>query len=187
MNDIKIEDNYLKSHELKHVQDLFGPFELGNRIQNEIGIIPWNLGEILNYPTGDVNELDNYQLSSILYQSPDSIIGPDPHTTHFNKFLFPLFFRGMDPRCLLKVKVNLQMRTTEIRKNGFHCDYPPHFSGAKTSIFYINNNDGYTEFKDGTKIESVANRLITFPQDMEHRGTTCTNKPFRLVINFNYF
>ena len=50
----------------------------------------------------------------------------------------------------------------------------------------MNTNDGYTLFEDGTKVESVMNRLVTFPYTMKHAGTTCTNSPFRMVINFNY-
>ena len=56
-----------------------------------------------------------------------------------------------------------------------------------TSILYLNTNDGYTQFENGTKIESIENRLITFPLSYRHTGTTCTNQPFRAVINFNYF
>ena len=73
-----------------------------------------------------------------------------------------------------------------VRQRGGLIDILDEFDGLKTSIFYINSNDGYTEFEDGTKVESVANRLVTFPHHMKHRGTTCTNQPFRLVINFNY-
>ena len=50
----------------------------------------------------------------------------------------------------------------------------------------MNTNNGYTEFENGVKIESVANRLITFPAGMKHRGTSCTDKKIRVVINFNY-
>ena len=56
----------------------------------------------------------------------------------------------------------------------------------KTSILYMNTNDGYTKFEDGTKVESVANRMVTFPNSMKHTGTTTSNSEYRLVINFNY-
>ena len=56
-----------------------------------------------------------------------------------------------------------------------------------TSIFYVNTNNGYTEFEDGTKVESVENRLVTFSLNMKHRGTSCTDEKTRVVINFNYF
>ena len=189
MSDIKIEDNYLSSKEFEQVQDIFAPASdySQNEIQKNMGSINWTLSPVINYSTGNESELHNYQLACLFFQSPDPRIGADPYFIQFNKFMFPFFFHKMQPRGLLRVKGNLQMRTTEIMEHGFHCDYPPHYSGAKTSIFYINSNDGYTEFKDGTKIESVRNRLVTFPHHMEHRGTTCTNKPFRLVLNFNYF
>ena len=37
-----------------------------------------------------------------------------------------------------------------------------------TSILYINTNDGYTKFEDGTIVESVENRLVTFDSRMKH-------------------
>ena len=181
MSDIKIEDDYLPSYELEQVQYLFDSSRPENKIQNKIGPIPWTLASVI----GGSND---YQLTCVLYRSPDADIGPEPIVSLQNNFLFPIFFAQIDPKCLLRVKANLQMRTSEIIKNGFHWDYPADkYAGAKTSIFYINSNDGYTEFEDGTRIESVANRLVTFPLNMKHRGTTCTDKPFRVVINFNYF
>ena len=51
----------------------------------------------------------------------------------------------------------------------------------------MNTNNGYTLFENGTKIESVANRMITFPTNMKHTGTSCTDENTRVVINFNYF
>ena len=58
---------------------------------------------------------------------------------------------------------------------------------GKTAIFYLNTNNGYTLFEDGTKIESVANRLLTFDANLPHTGTSCTDKQFRCVLNINYF
>ena len=56
----------------------------------------------------------------------------------------------------------------------------------KTSILYLNTNNGYTRFEDGTKVESVANRMVTFPNQMMHTGTTTTDSEYRLVLNLNY-
>ena len=50
----------------------------------------------------------------------------------------------------------------------------------------MNTNNGYTRFEDGTKVESVANRMVTFPNQMMHTGTTTTDSEYRLVINLNY-
>ena len=63
---------------------------------------------------------------------------------------------------------------------------PPSTAPYTTSIFYMNTNNGYTEFEDGTKVESIANRIVSFPFNMEHTGTSCTDEQTRIVINFNY-
>ena len=43
-----------------------------------------------------------------------------------------------------------------------------------------------TKFEDGTKVESVANRFVTFPANIKHTGSTCRDEKTRDVINFNY-
>ena len=57
----------------------------------------------------------------------------------------------------------------------------------QTAIYYVNSNDGYTLFEDGTKVESVGNRLVRFPTNIKHTGTTCTDANRRVLINFNWF
>ena len=94
---------------------------------------------------------------------------------------------------LLRIKANLLTKTSSIIKNTFHVDildfidFPEKLKQWTTSIFYENTNNGYTEFEDGTKVESVANRMVTFPANLKHRGTSCTDEKTRVVINFNYF
>ena len=56
-----------------------------------------------------------------------------------------------------------------------------------TSIFYINTNNGHTRFENGKRVESVANRMVTFPSHLQHTGTSCTNARTRVLINFNYY
>ena len=57
----------------------------------------------------------------------------------------------------------------------------------KTSIFYVNTNNGYTEFEDGTIVRSIENRFVEFSGDTLHRGVSSTDVKKRIVINFNYF
>ena len=93
---------------------------------------------------------------------------------------------------LNRIKANLELyRGEERHYSEFHYDYTnsegiPN-KDMTTSIFYMNTNNGYTEFKDGTKIESVANRFVSFPSNTLHRGVTQTDTKTRVVINFNYF
>ena len=97
----------------------------------------------------------------------------------------------IQPRALIRVKANLNYITEEIHKYDFHTDLGEFksdtYDGATTAVFYLNDNNGYTEFEDGTKIDSVSNRLVRFPQNTAHRGTSCTDQPYRVVLNINYF
>tara|TARA_Y100000590_G_C15044643_1_gene760217 strand:+ start:18 stop:512 length:495 start_codon:yes stop_codon:yes gene_type:complete len=89
---------------------------------------------------------------------------------------------------LYRIKANLLTRTQKIIPNTFHTDIGGNMGVLPytTAIFYVNSNNGYTEFEDGTKIESIENRWISFPEDIKHRGTSCTDERVRVVINFNF-
>ena len=56
-----------------------------------------------------------------------------------------------------------------------------------TCIYYVNTCNGYTEFEDGTIVESVANRMAVFSSSILHRGVTQTDTKVRCVINCNWF
>jgi hypothetical protein len=87
-------------------------------------------------------------------------------------------------KALVRVKANLYPSTSKIVEHEFHVDYTFKHKGA---IFSVNTCDGYTKLGDGTKIESVENRLLLFDSSKNHASTTCTNSNVRVNINFNYF
>ena len=83
-----------------------------------------------------------------------------------------------------RINVNNLHRTRFFNYNtGFHTDG---YDCPRTAIFYINTCNGYTKFKKGSKVMSVANRMVFFPSEMEHAGFTCTDERRRVIINFNY-
>ena len=92
----------------------------------------------------------------------------------------------INPRLLIRIKANLTPRADKIIEHGFHRDVEPPIPNATTSVLYLNTNNGYTTFEDGTKISSVENTFVSFPSDMKHTGSTCTDTKFRALINFNY-
>jgi hypothetical protein len=89
----------------------------------------------------------------------------------------------LNPLALIRIKANLQIKTNEIIKHTMHTDQD---FKSTTAIFYVNTNNGYTEFEDGQKINSEENKLIIFDTFFKHCGTTCTDKNERIVINFNF-
>ena len=104
-----------------------------------------------------------------------------PKSIHYNN-LVPLLEK-LEVRCLIRVKANLYPNTERLHEHPMHTDYDYCHSGALLSL---NTCDGYTKLKDGTKIDSVANRILLFDSNEEHCSTTTTNVPARINININY-
>ena len=84
---------------------------------------------------------------------------------------------------LLHVKANLNVRAPENLEHGFHRDHP---WNGKTSVFYLNDNDGYTKFQNGQVVKSKANRAVIFDSPELHTGSTPTDVYARYVINLNW-
>ena len=164
---MKIQDDFLDLKEFLEIQ---------SNIMH--GDFAWFFSDGIDFH-GD----NKFQLCHTLYASGQPT---SPYFERINPIL-----KKINPMSIWRIKVNLITKTSNIVENEFHVD----MSGVSeermqhwtTSIFYINSNDGYTEFEDGTKVESVKNRIISFPSNTKHRGTSCTNQKARIAINFNYF
>jgi hypothetical protein len=99
------------------------------------------------------------------------------------EMLFPIFY-VIQPMNFIRVKANLIPRAEKIVSHGLHIDtFTPY---SITGIYYVNNNNGCTEFEDGDKVESKQNRIVLFPSNMQHTGTTCTDAKVRVAININF-
>ena len=91
---------------------------------------------------------------------------------------------------LHRIKANLEPIKPDRHISDFH--YDVHMDGRPcdfmtTGIYYVNTNDGYTEFETGDKVESVANRYVKFPSNIKHRGVSQVDTKVRCVLNLNYF
>tara|TARA_B100000287_G_C20467580_1_gene715893 strand:- start:209 stop:700 length:492 start_codon:yes stop_codon:yes gene_type:complete len=88
---------------------------------------------------------------------------------------------------LIRIKANLNPQTFIFnRSTGWHVDYPRPLPEHKSAIYYVNTNNGYTQFKWRKKVKSVENRIVIADVTREHSGFTCTDKKSRVIINFNY-
>jgi hypothetical protein len=112
------------------------------------------------------------------------------HTFFHNSNVNSNYFGIVEPvlsklniKDLIRIKGNLYPRTEQLKNHGQHIDYDFEHKGA---IFYINTNNGFTVLEDGTKIESVENRLLIFDAYKMHNSTNCTDEKVRMNINFNY-
>jgi len=165
---MKIEDNFLKQEEFDKIQKLMG----------EPSPFPWFYADRIVFE----DDVDKFQFIHAFY---DNHMPMSPFSNELDSII-----NIIQPFSIVKIRAKLLTRTPEIVESTFHVDIPLSEEKLKqwtTSIFYINTNNGYTKFEDGTIVESVANRMLSFPANMKHCGTSCTNERRRIVINFNYF
>ena len=167
---MKIEDNFLEQKVFDELQTLI----MG-------GDFAWYFNSTIVY---DEDTSDRFQFTHMFYA------GAAPRSEFLDQ-LTPII-EIIKPISLWRIKANLLTRTSNIIENRFHSDLENILPKEKlkqwtTSIFYMGTNNGYTKFEDGTKVESVANRMVSFPANIKHRGTSCTDEKTRVVINFNYF
>ena len=161
---MKIKDNFLVKKDLTQLENL---------IYNNF---PWYLQK--EQVTGAD---DGYWLSHILYDEdvPKSDLY-NPITKIFKNYLNYL--------TLIRINVNLLLRQETPSISDFHTDLDEHLNKEKvtTAIFYLNTNNGFTEFEDGDKVDSVKNRLVMFPTNTLHRAVGQTDTVERVLLNFNF-
>ena len=173
MSEIQVIDNFLNREDFEELKPIFSKQIL------------WNFSEILHEDDLICDKKYNYQyVHSVYYRQ-------EPVSRYFNNVI--PFLTKLNSRALVRCKVNSICREEEIVVHGFHTDmaypeeHPMGLDGMKIAILYLNTNNGYTYFEDGTKVESVANRCVIFPAHYKHSGSTCTDVHRRLALNLVYF
>ena len=83
---------------------------------------------------------------------------------------------------VFRIKVNATPKNAP--HQGWHNDLKIS-TPSKTCVLYLNDNDGYTEFREDI-VNSVENTAVIFDTNLEHRGVSSTDTR-RLVLNINYF
>ena len=138
---------------------------------------PWFYEPEVALPNKEVKtSTPHFYLAHMFYQNYTA------SSQHFN-MMYPILDK-IGANAIIRIKGNLYQATPEIVVHGQHTDFDFTHKGA---LYYINSNDGYTLLQDGTKIESVENRLLLFDSSTPHSSTTCTNANSRMNININYF
>ena len=167
---MEVIDNFLSEYQFKQITNVI----LTNRF-------PWYWNDRTLDPEHYKNHNPNdYQFTHRIFDLTDGGILSDYYS------LCDIIQRKLGVRKLDRIKMNLLSQTFFHRKGGMHTDLRGLPSIQKTAIFYANTNNGWTEFKKGGKVKSVANRIVIFDSNLEHTGVTCTDEKRRVVINFNY-
>jgi hypothetical protein len=165
---IKIEDDFLPKREFERIAHLL-----------------LYSGDFSWYIQDDPSMKGMYHFTHMFY------IDMAPNSEYF-KEVKPIL-QKLNSFTFFRIKADLLMKTSNHIESTPHSDLSAVLSNEKhlaqwtTSIFYLNTNNGCTKFEDGTEVESIANRMISFPANMLHTGTTCTNEAVRGLININHF
>ena len=165
----KVIDNFLDEEYFDRLVTLFTDKEkTGN------DVMPWFFRTKIN--------LQHNVAEDNLFYMTHWIYDQNVPTSPFYDKLIPLLNK-LKARCLIRIKTNLFPNTETLHEHPMHVDFPYSHSAA---ILSLNTCDGYTKLKDGTKINSVANRILLFDASEEHCSTTTTNITARININLNY-
>ena len=95
----------------------------------------------------------------------------------------PKFKQLANFKTMIRIKINAYPYTNVVKEHKKHIDFSYEHIGA---VFSLNTCDGYTKFSDGTKVESIANRIVFFDASKTHQSTTTSNAKLRYNINFNF-
>jgi len=170
---MKIIDDFLSPEEHKTIYNLFSSNEF-----------PWKITTPTHKPLTLANDTiipeEGQEMHMLLTHG---FFKPFAVDSDFYKIVIPLINR-LKCKALIRLKANAYPHTKEIVKHHFHTDFE---FECKTALYYVNTNNGYTLFKDGTKVESVANRVLIFNSTQPHASTSCTDKNYRYNINMNYY
>ena len=155
---MQVIDNFLSEGEFKNLRDYISSTRF-----------PWYYGLVTT--------------DSKIAQFVHTFYANDMPTSTYDDVAFLREKLNMSSLVRIKVNLNPKTETLQVHDNAFHIDYPD----ITTAVYYLNTCDGYTLFEDGTKVNSVENRIVIFDSNMRHTGTSCTNEAGRLVMNINYF
>ena len=160
--DKKIIDNFLPQDYFVHLQRIMTDHNFPWLYNAEVA----NSGEIQDHFYFTHNLFQDFQPTSSIFEE------------------FVPFFKQLEMNAMVRARALLYVNQGRQIVHEKHIDFKfPH----KTAVFYMNTNNGYTEFEDGTKVESVENRIVFFDGSIPHNSSTCTDQKIRVVMSINYF
>tara|TARA_B100000902_G_scaffold24212_1_gene29148 strand:+ start:1381 stop:1878 length:498 start_codon:yes stop_codon:yes gene_type:complete len=138
---------------------------------------PWNYNWYVTSQEDEKDDRNNWYLTNLVYATDPVHIKPEYDPI----YQYVISHIKMDK--LLRVKANMYPSTEKIFEHAPHMDYDYPVKGA---IISLNTCDGFTRLEDGTKVDSVANRMLFFNSSAPHNSSTTTNVQTRINININY-
>ena len=178
---IKIFEDYLPDKEYKHIYETVDDLKFMWRRSNILRDPDDPKVKDNNEPPFCGNPLYNIQMCRTVY----SVVSGTEEKSLILGCCAPLFQKlKITKKNLISSKFNLTLNHGEETLSGFHVDNK--LEGGLTGIYYITTDNGYTLFEDGTKVSTVANKLVIFSNNTRHAGVSCTDTKYRMVLNINW-
>ncbi len=145
---------------------------------------PWYFYPYVSYDDEDLS-VSPGQFVHDTYKNTEQL------TPYFQDPIKKTLLSNINWKQLYSVRFRLHLKLPEPFFSDFHTDLGAVMDEEScalwtTAIFYINTNNGYTEFEDGTIVNCVENRLVTFPANIKHRGVSQTDEQTKVVLNMNF-
>ena len=191
--DIKVIDNFLSQSEFEFIrkntierEDL--QFTFVSNVEN-VGsgsddYWSWYMIHMVYSKTASPK---SFLMDAIDFQEVESSpLADEPQSeiyTNIRDIFVPRLKQVANFRSMIRIKINAYPYTNIVKEHKDHIDSDFKHTGA---VFSLNTCDGFTKFSDGTKVESVANRIVFFDASKFHHSSTTSNAKLRYNINFNF-
>ena len=171
--DLKVIDNFLPENDFQML--------VNNTInRNDGGQIPLRVVSNVENWEKETNDYWSWYMINMVYsfdEPRNEICGK------IYEMFVPKFKELANFKTMIRIKINAYPYTNVVKEHKEHKD--AEFSHT-AALFSLNTCNGYTKFSDGTKVESVANRIVFFDASKYHQSTTTSNAKLRYNINFNF-
>ena len=158
---MEIIDNYLEEPIFKSIESLLMGYDF-----------PWYYNDFV----ASKKDFSDFFYTHLLFRNNNVT------SSYFNDIVSPIL-GPLSFNKIIRAQINCFQKKPKITEHDFHVDQDiPH----KVALFYVNTNNGYTLFKNGKKVESVANRVIIFDGSQEHKSAAQTDTNIRVNININF-
>jgi hypothetical protein len=142
----------------------------------------WQLTEpMTRYDMFQDSILGNFQFCHEFYNKKNNY---ESEFFHEVKPLLNNIENKLELNNFFRVKMNIITYMKESYIDLYHVDTK---KDHLVCLFYVNSNNGQTEFDDGHIITSNENTLVVFDGKKQHRVRTQTNSNYRMVVNINYY
>jgi hypothetical protein len=164
-----VKDNFLDKETFEHIKKRIFATNF-----------PWYAQNFSDYSNDNNPQLQHLLFDNNIINSEDFL-------------LFETLYEKLGVISMIRVKVLMTLKYEGL-DNIFHTDIEALVKKhkkkikSKTAIFYLNTNDGGTEFEDKQIVTSKENRIVIFNSDVKHRTIKhTTGYPYRYLVNINYF